>query len=560
MASRFPSVTKPEVHPPPAKDSRASLSTQRETRSSAKKRNADQITEEGEDVTRCGSPDSYYQETSADAEESSPVQMKGPKKVRKSSSANSQAAWKKNLQDRLKASEVQRKTLGNQIKKLETSLKNVTKESVLNARRGAKGVWDQSKVETEWKILKRDIKSWVKKHGTTRKILTFSDDAKKDILSTCVSDCYREVFSEDNFGIIQELPKGAQLLLEGFLYAHAVQYLIARPFLFVDSVLQEHSMPSKAILGFGNYETMFEDFAESLAKCDSFPDQAQRWTASMLQSLKRLIIPDPSDDIASQREADKKAMNSFRIYELGIAQLANEFTLHKKAVKHLLDDRALKKDCEVRRDELKIIYRKFRELAYHMWCQPFTINYYYGMDLFDPEVMELDPTAAQARQDMGMDMMKGSKVLVRICPRIRGEIVDPVNKKRKAVDFLRQKVWTIDCQTYAQWKASQKESTSEGHPSQTTSESVTHNDGLDVTENTLIDDRSASEAQIQESKKDADDTTASPPDANSDTVQDFPGAQEPDQSASDAEQAHSTGSPDTSDAMKQDDLDAMEER
>ncbi|KAI7971526.1 hypothetical protein EIK77_001402 [Talaromyces pinophilus] len=280
----------------------------------------------------------------------------------------------------------------------------------------------------------------------------------------------------------------------------------------------------------------------------------------MLQSLKRLIIPDPSDDIASQREADKKAMNSFRIYELGIAQLANEFTLHKKAVKHLLDDRALKKDCEVRRDELKIIYRKFRELAYHMWCQPFTINYYYGMDLFDPEVMELDPTAAQARQDMGMDMMKGSKVLVRICPRIRGEIVDPVNKKRKAVDFLRQKVWTIDCQTYAQWKASQKESTSEGHPSQTTSESVTHNDGLDVTENTLIDDRSASEAQIQESKKDADDTTASPPDANSDTVQDFPGAQEPDQSASDAEQAHSTGSPDTSDAMKQDDLDAMEER
>ncbi|KUL88292.1 hypothetical protein ZTR_04969 [Talaromyces verruculosus] len=510
MASRFTSVTKLEVHPPPAKESRASSSTQRETRSLAKKRNADQIAEEAEDVTRRGSPGSNTQETSADAEESSPVPNSKQKRARKSPSANSQAVWKKDLQDR--------------IKDLEGKLKKVTKESVLNARRGATGVWEQSKIETEWRILKRDIKLWVKKHGTTRKILTFSDGDKEDILSACASDCYQEVFSEDNFGIIQELSKGAQLLLEGFLYAHAVQYLIARSFLFVDTVLQEHSMPSKAILGFGNYETMFEDFAQDLAECEAFPDQAQRWTATMLQSLKRLIIPDPSDDIASNRKADKKAMDSFRIYELGISQLANEFINQKKAVKHLLEYPALRKDRDVRRDELKMIYRKFRELAYHMWCQPSTINYYYGMDLFDPEFMELDPMAAQARQDMGMDMMKGSKVLVRICPRIRGEIINPVSKERKAVDFLRQKVWTVDCQTYAQWKASQKESTCEGHPSQTTSESVTHKDGLEVTDDTSIDDRSASDAQIQEWRKDADDTTASPPDANSDTIPDFPGS------------------------------------
>ena len=515
-------------------------------------------------MTRRCSPDSNHQETSADAEERSPVPNPKQKRARKSPSTNSQATWKKDLQDR--------------IKDLEGKLKKVTKESVLNARRGAKGVWDQSKIETEWKFLKRDIKSWVKKHGTTRKILTFSDGEKKDILSACASDCYQEVFSEDDFAIIQELPKGAQLLLEGFLYAHSIFYLIGRPFLFVDAVLQEHSHPSTALLAFGNYESVFEDFAQNLAECkccitkdrsqlsrltsftgEAFPDQGQRWTASMLQSLKRLIIPDPSDDIASHQKADKKAMDSFRIYELGISQLAKEFINQKKAVKHLLDYPALRKDRDVRHDELKMIYRKFRELAYHMWCRPSTINYYYGMDLFDPEFMELDPTAAQARQDMGMDMMKGSKVLVRICPRIRGEIIDPVSKERKAVDFLRQKVWTVDCQTYAQWKASQKESTCEGHPSQTASESVTHNDGLEVTDDTSIDDRSASDAQIQEWKKDADDTTASPPDANSDTVPDFPGSQEPDQSASDAEQAHSAGSPDTNDAMKQD-LDAMEER
>lgn len=181
----------------------------------------------------------------------------------------------------------------------------------------------------------------------------------------------------------------------------------------------------------------------------------------MLQSLKRLIIPDLSDDTASHKKADKAAMDSFRIYELGISQLATEFTVQTKGIRHLLGDPATKKDRDARRDELKKIYRKFRELAYHMWCQPSTINYYYGMDLFDPEYMELDSSAAQAREDIGLEMLKGSKVLIRICPMIRGEIIDPVNGvERKHIGFLRQKVWTADCQTHAQWKASQKEPTS----------------------------------------------------------------------------------------------------
>lgn len=235
----------PEVHPPPANEVVPKSSTQRETRSSTKKRNADQIAR--------GSPDSNSQESSVDAESSSSVQTKGQKKPRKSASANTQASWKTNLQER--------------IKDLERKLKRVTTESVLNARRGAKGTWDQAKIEMEFKILKRDIKSWVKKYGTTRKISTCSEGVKDEILSACDSDCYREVFSEDNFAIIQVLPKGAQLLLEGFLYAHCVYHLIARPFLFVDAVLQEHSRPNTALLSFGNYECMFDEFAQNLAEC-----------------------------------------------------------------------------------------------------------------------------------------------------------------------------------------------------------------------------------------------------------------------------------------------------
>lgn len=227
-------------------------STQRETWSSTKKRNVDQIAR--------GSPDSNSQETSAEPESSSPVQTKGQKKPRKSASANSQASWKRDLQERIKDLETQKK-------ELERKLKRVTTESVLNARRGAKATWDQAKIQMEFIILKRDIKSWVKKYGTTRKISAFSEGVKNEILSACDSDCYREVYSEDNFAIIQELPKGAQLLLEGFLYAHSVYHLIARPFLFIDAVLQEHSRPNTALLSFGNYESMFDEFAQNLAEC-----------------------------------------------------------------------------------------------------------------------------------------------------------------------------------------------------------------------------------------------------------------------------------------------------
>jgi hypothetical protein len=281
----------------------------------------------------------------------------------------------------------------------------------------------------------------------------------------------------------------------------------------------------------------------------------------MLQSLKRLIIPDPSDDIKSHKKVEKASIDSFRIYELGISHLANEFIVHREAVRHLLDNPTLKKDRDVRRDHLKMIYRKFRELAYHMWCQPSTILYYYEMDLFDPEFMELDSTAVQARQDLGMDIMKGSKVLVRLCPRIRGEIVDPVNSnERRKVDFLHQKVWTIDCQTHGQWKASQKEfSSDESEKTGHTLPIVQEGSQEMMTGYASVENQSVSEAQVPESEDD-NVTTWSPPDANSDTGHDLRGVQELIQSSTpDSEITHSRVSPHTNDATKHDDSDAMEE-
>lgn len=253
---------------PAVGDLLASSPTYRETRSAAKKRNADQVAEsEGEDANR-GSLDSTQRETPADAEKKPPAQnTKARKKARNSVSGNSNASQKKDLQDRNKKKEDKKQTLQSKLTKLEASLKNVTKQSVLNARKGAKGVWDQGKIDTEFKILKRDIKNWVKKYGTAKKISTFSAGDKNDILSACDSDQYWEVFSKDDFDTIQELPKGAQLLLEGFLYAHSIYHLINRPFLFVDAVLQVHSHPNSGILAFGDFESVFEEFADRLAEC-----------------------------------------------------------------------------------------------------------------------------------------------------------------------------------------------------------------------------------------------------------------------------------------------------
>lgn len=181
---------------------------QRETRSAARKRNFDVLAqfEEAEGLASSGSPDSILQEDPADAEEKS-ASTKGKKRSRKSAGGSNQAAWKKELQERLTKAEEQRKTLGTQLKKVEASLKSVTKESVLNARRGTKGVWDQGKIEAEWKNLKKDIKSWVKKHGIAKKISTLSDSAKEEILSARALHCDGGIFSEDNFNIIENLQR-----------------------------------------------------------------------------------------------------------------------------------------------------------------------------------------------------------------------------------------------------------------------------------------------------------------------------------------------------------------
>lgn len=241
----------------------------------------------------------------------------------------------------------------------------------------------------------------------------------------------------------------------------------------------------------------------------------------MLQSLKRLIIPDPSGDTVFRQKNEKLFSDPYRIYELGISQLAIEFLHRSNPVKHLLRD-IEKKDYQARNDALKKIYRKFRELAYHMWCQPSDVHYCHELHPFDADYMELDQAATHGRQDMDLQDFRDSKVLIRLCPLIRGYINNPTNGIQTVI-YLRQTVWTVDCQTFGQWKASQSKSPNEP---------------------------SDAAAQDQETN-DTDDDTASPPNGNCDRFFEPPEAA--------AEQRHLPGSPESNDGTKDNNLDAMEQ-
>lgn len=268
----------------------------------------------------------------------------------------------------------------------------------------------------------------------------------------------------------------------------------------------------------------------------------------MLQSLKRLIIPDPSDGIASHMKDEKLSSDPYRIYELGISQVASEFLRYSKPVKHLLRE-IEKKEIQPRHDDLKKIYRKIRELAYHTWCQPSRVYYYHEQHPFNPDYMEIDPAAIHGRQDMDLKKIKGSKVLIRLCPLIWGVMIHPINGMQRVV-YLKQKVWSVDCQTFSQWKTSQSESPSE--PSGAANEETKHTDNntASLPDDNLEDTVPDGAVHVQETKH-ANDITTSPPGGNRDIVPELPGSA--------AEETNLTRSADTNDATKDDKVDAMEQ-
>ncbi|QGA22106.1 hypothetical protein EYB26_009820 [Talaromyces marneffei] len=181
--------------------------------------------------------------------------------------------------------------------------------------------------------------------------------------------------------------------------------------------------------------------------------------------------------------------------------------------------------------------------------------------------MELDPTAAQSHEKTYAERLKGNKVLIHTSPMITGEIIEPGDGKtgdaeKKEVISLCHKVWTVDCQTHGQWKASQKESLSEtsGDNSQAAIESDVQNGSQEgTTENTSVDDQSISGSQAQEST-DNDDTPSTTTVASSDAGHDVSQVQATIQSSTPTVNlTHSTDSSDTNGTMRHDDLDGMKE-
>lgn len=269
----------------------------------------------------------------------------------------------------------------------------------------------------------------------------------------------------------------------------------------------------------------------------------------MLQPLKRLIIPDPPDDVASHMRNEKLFNDAYRIYELGISQLASKFLHYSKPVKHLLKD-IEKKEDKPRNDGLKKIYRKFRELAYHMWCQPSKVTYRHDLQPFNPDYMELHTVATRGRQGVNLEDFRDSKVLIRLCPLIRGCTIIPTNGIQ-TITYLRQSVWTVDCQTFSQWKASQSESSNEPSDAAAQDQEIKHtNDDMASPPDSNFETVPDGATQVQETKH-ADDSMVSLLDGDCDKVPELPEVA--------AEQTDLTGSSDTNDATKDNNLDAMEQ-
>jgi hypothetical protein len=172
-------------------------------------------------------------------------------------------------QNKAKKLEAEIRRLKSLVTEQKKQLADVTTESILNARKGSKEIWDLTKITTEFKGLSKDVKNWTKKYSISKPISSLTDIEKERFLSECldVSGTYFNVFSEADFPTIQILPKGAPLLLEGFIFAWATSYLIERRFFFLDDALKDHEeKPHNAHLQVKSYEEKFESFARELEK------------------------------------------------------------------------------------------------------------------------------------------------------------------------------------------------------------------------------------------------------------------------------------------------------
>lgn len=153
-------------------------------------------------------------------------------------------------------------------RKLQAEKTALARESVLNSRRGTTALWVQAEIEAKFRDLKKLIGSWIKKYMSNKPIDNLSFKEKKDILSACESDVFHGVFYERDFPKIQEIPRATRLLLEGFLFAQGVHFLVERPFIFLDAILHSETWLSSSLIGYQEHEAHFVKFAQDLAECE----------------------------------------------------------------------------------------------------------------------------------------------------------------------------------------------------------------------------------------------------------------------------------------------------
>jgi hypothetical protein len=210
----------------------------------------------------------------------------------------------------------------------------------------------------------------------------------------------------------------------------------------------------------------------------------------MLQAVKPIFIPELSTEESRTHWTEEKRENLFlKKYETGISSLVSVF-LNRGPVQYILSSPQPQKNRHEQREKLKKIFRKFRELAYHMWCQPSDVSCQYTPTSarFKPETMELDNWAVFGRTETEAERLRGDRIMINMVPAIVGVTIDP-DGKRMETTYLKHKVWTVDCQMFTQWQKALKDASAPAeeksnvdvpvleHPEQGAQKSDCSNDG-----------------------------------------------------------------------------------
>ncbi|KAH8694056.1 hypothetical protein BGW36DRAFT_454592 [Talaromyces proteolyticus] len=330
-----------------------------------------------------------------------------------------------------------------ELQKTQKKLDEVVVESIQNARKGGRGLWDDTRINTAMENIVKETRTWVDRWVMKKNVPDLINPDEKNIMSYNdqeTRNLYKATFFNSDLPKIKTLSKGGELLLEAILLNFICQQFLGRQFAFLDTVVKEQGMKKNPLYA-DYYERAFYDLALSIKKVDPF--QSQKLVAGILMSASSVTFPKLDEEGTNNEQKEQLKNDKFlQNFETALKDLAKYFLEHpSKPLLELIADSKREK----RKGELVRIFRHARELGFFMWSQPATVKIeWYGSSAFDPAIMELHNLASRGRDKADEEeSLRGDRILININPTVTGISIDPEDQKREVQKtWLKARVWT----------------------------------------------------------------------------------------------------------------------